>query len=161
MTVGKTDYERESEKETAAPPPKPPAYPRPGTLVPLRDTARSALRVFIDRATLEVTPHGEVRYVVVARSGDGVDNVRFEGMRCPSAELRAYAFGRADGTWGGKPGDWQPVAKSLQPWHLTLYRDYFCPQKSPIGSPGEGVRALEQGGHPFARGFSGDALLGK
>jgi hypothetical protein len=161
LTIGKTDYDRETEKESTAPLPKPPAFPRPDTLVLLSDTARSGFRVFIDRATLEVTPHAEVRYVVVARSGTGVDNVRFEGMRCPSAELRTYAFGRADGTWGGKPSDWQPVAKSLQPWHRALYLDYFCPQKNPIGSAAEGVRALEQGGHPFAKGFSGDALLGK
>ena len=50
--------------------------------------------VFIDRTTLAVTPQGEVRYVIVARSSEGVDNVRFEALRCGSAEFRTYSFGQ-------------------------------------------------------------------
>jgi hypothetical protein len=41
----------------------------------------------------------------------------------------------------------------VQRRHTTLYREYFCPQNEPIRNAGEGVRALEQGGHPFSKGF--------
>ena len=120
--------------------------------------ATSEFRFFIDPASLSVGSDGVVRYVLVARSPAGVDNVSFEGMRCTSAEVRTYALGR-DGAWTAKPGAWRTIEpRSVQRWHNALYREYFCPQKAPIGSAREGIDALRRGGHPFARGFSGDAL---
>jgi len=98
---------------------------------------------------------GVVRYVLVARSPDGVQNVSFEGMRCASAEHRVHAFGRPDGSWSAARVGWRPLdAPSVQRRHSTLYREYFCPQNEPIRDAAEGVRALEQGGHPFSKGFA-------
>jgi hypothetical protein len=161
MGLGKGERERGYDKEAAEPLPASPAFPRPGALLRFQAPPGSSTQFFIDRTTLAVTPQGEVRYVIVARSSEGVDNVRFEALRCGSAEFRTYSFGRADGTWGGKASEWRPIARSPQPWQAMLYREYFCPQANPIASPAEGVRALEQGGHPFAKGFSGDALRGR
>ena len=117
-------------------------------------------RYSIDGATLSVDPRGVVRYVLVARSASGAENVSYEALRCKTDEYRIYALGRADGTWGGRPGNWRPIAESRQGQHRTLQREYFCPQNNPIHDADEGRRALQEGGHPWAKGFSGDALRG-
>ena len=161
-STGKSTWERDNEarlEKASDPVPAPPAFPRGASLIELPVRANTAFRVYIDRATLAVTPDGVVRYVVVARSRD-VENVLFEGIKCASLEYRTYAFGRPDGTWGGRASEWRPVQRSLQPWQAMLSREYFCPQKNAIADAAEGVRALEQGGHPFSKGFSGDALRG-
>jgi hypothetical protein len=102
-----------------------------------------------------------IRYTLVVRSASGVDNVSFEGINCKSDEYRIFALGQADGTWGGRAGAWRPIRESRQPQHRSLHRDYFCPQSVPIADAGEGQRALREGGHPFRKGFSGDALMGR
>jgi hypothetical protein len=155
----KSDWERRHEERLSAEEALAlPAYPKTGELIEFFVAATSDFRFFIDAASLSVGSDGVVRYVLVARSPAGVDNVSFEGMRCTSAEVRTYALGR-DGAWAGKPGAWRAIEpRSVQRWHNALYREYFCPQKAPIASAREGVDALRRGGHPFSRGFSGDAL---
>jgi hypothetical protein len=146
----KSDWERKHEGRLlpageAAPLPP---YPQRAELVEFFVAATSAFRFFIDAASLSVGPDGVVRYVLVARSPAGVENVSFEGMRCASGEVRIYAVGR-DGAWAGKPGEWRAIEpRSVQRWHNALYHEYFCPQKQPIGSAREGVDALRRGGHP-------------
>lgn len=132
---------------------RPPAYPEQRNLVEFRVPSADGFRFFIDRPSLAVTKDGVVRYVLVARSPDGVENVTFEGLRCTSAEERVYAVGRPDGTWSPAQSAWRPVAT---PRHATLAIEYFCPQKEPIRDAAEGLRALEAGGHPFAKGFGND-----
>ena len=157
----RSDWERQNEsrleKEARDPVPAPPAFPRRENLVEIAVRGATDFRFYVDGATLGVGD-GVVRYVLVARSPEGVENVSFEAIRCATAEYRVYALGRADGTWGGRAGEWRPVAERPQPWHTALQRDYFCPQRRPILSAEEGLLALRQGGHPFAKGFSGDAL---
>jgi hypothetical protein len=160
----RSDWERQNEarleKEARDPVPTPPAFPRRENLVEIAVRGATDFRFYVDGATLGVSD-GVVRYVLVARSPEGVENVSFEAMRCATAEYRVYALGRADGSWGGRAGGWRPVAERPQPWHTALQRDYFCPQSRPILSAEEGLLALRQGGHPFAKGFSGDALRGR
>jgi CNP1-like family protein len=129
-----------------------PAAPRRETLLEFQVGPRGGARFFVDAETLEPGKDGVVRYVLVVRSTAGADTISFEGLRCATAESRRYAIGRADGSWGGRPGAWAPA----QPWQRVLGREYFCPQGAPIRDRAEGVHALREGGHPFARGFSGD-----
>ena len=64
------------------------------------------------------------------------------------------AFGRPDGGWTLSRSTWRSLeGPSAQRRYTILYREYFCPQNEPIRSAGEGVRALQDGGHPFAKGF--------
>jgi hypothetical protein len=51
----------------------------------------SSLKYGIDPATLSVTPEGVVRYVIVASSADGGQNVMYEGIRCSAGQHRVYA----------------------------------------------------------------------
>jgi hypothetical protein len=39
----------------------------------------------------------------------------------------------------------------VQRWHYALYREFFCPNRVAIADAAEGIRALEQGGHPWAK----------
>jgi hypothetical protein len=132
----------------------PPPYPKDARLLEFGVLDGNGFHFFVDGTTLSVGKDGIVRYVLVARSPDGVQNVSYEGLRCATAEYRVYAFGRADGSWSASRAGWRSLeAPSVQRRHTTLYREYFCPQNEAIRNAGEGVRALEQGGHPFVKGF--------
>lgn len=154
-----SNWEREQDRprgvdETAAPP----AYPAPGRLIEFAVTDAGGFRFYIDGDTLGVGADGVVRYVLVARSPAGVDNVSYEGMHCDQAELRVYAVGGSDRQWSGRPTPWRPVSSR---WHRALQREYFCPQREPLRDAAEGIRALEQGGHPFAKGFGAEGGRGR
>ena len=129
-----------------------PAYPARANLVEFGVVGGDGFHFFIDRASLTVGKDGVVRYVLVARSPEGAENVTFEGLRCESAEQRVFALGRPGGGWSIARSAWRRVAT---PRHITLYREYFCPQNEPVRSADEGIRALESGGHPFAKSLGG------
>jgi hypothetical protein len=130
-----------------------PPYPRAASLVEFTVSEPRGFRFFIDGATLTAGKDGVVRYVLVARSPEGAQNISFEGLRCASAQHRLYALGRSDATWAPSRVDWQPVL-GAPPRQVALYREYFCPQKEPIRDAAEGVRALQAGGHPRFKGLS-------
>jgi CNP1-like family len=121
----------------------PPAYPQAANLIEFRLPDAQGFRYFIDRTTLGVDKDGVVRYVLVARSGEGAQNVTYEGLRCQSAENRVFAVGQPDGTWVGARSAWRAIGA---PRHFALHRDYFCPQGQPVGTTADAVRALERGG---------------
>jgi len=141
----------------AAPPPRNeafalPPFPEARHLIAFEVGAAGDFRYFVDAASLSVSG-GVVRYTLVARSPSAVENVMHEAIRCSSGDYRIHAVGR-DGRWAGREGDWRPIpGAGAQPWRSTLQREYFCPQNEPIRSAAEGVRALREGGHPFAKGF--------
>ena len=142
---------REAPREEAV---TPPPFPQRGKLIefPMADAA--GFHFFVDGSTLSVDKQGIVRYVLVAQSPNGAQNVSFEGLRCPAAQHRIYATGQADGTWiPAARATWQPVTQARR-WQMALYLEYFCPQKVAIRDAGEGVRALQDGGHPFSKGLS-------
>ena len=158
----KSDWERQHEQQLV-PREEPvvlPAYPGKRELIEFTVDAAGGFRFFIDPASLSVGSDGEVRYVLVARSAQGVENVSFEGMRCNSAELRLYALGRG-GAWTGMSGEWRSMReRSAQRWQLTLFREFFCPLKDPITNVREGIQALRDGGHPALKGLTRDIPRG-
>jgi CNP1-like family protein len=156
---GQSDWERRN-LPAAAPADEtvtPPAYPANANLLEFPVIGADGFRFFIDGSTLAPGKDGVVRYVLVARSPEGVDNVTYEGLRCESADQRIYALGR-DGSWTAARGGWRPVSA---PRHRVLYNEYFCPQSVAIRSAYEGVLALQQGGHPFSKGFGAEAGKGR
>lgn len=148
---GKSDWERENEdrlKQAGEEIVPPPAFDKTRLIeIDLGLAAATDFHYFVDPATLNVGADRIVRYVVVARSPSGVENVRFEGIRCPG-EYRIYAVGQPDGSWGGQPAQWRPVPKDARLVENALSRRYFCPMKQAILSAKEGVDALRAGGHP-------------
>lgn len=145
----KSDWERENEErlkqaeEQVVPPP---AFDK-ARLVELELAEPSDFRYFVDPATVSVGADRIVRYVIVARSPAGVENVRFEGIRCPG-EYRIFAVARPDGSWSGRPAEWRPVPKDARAAENALSRRYFCPVRQAIRSAQEGVDALRARGHP-------------
>lgn len=164
-TGPKSDWEKANETKLPAAEQREtlPTFPPPqrGELIEFEVAATSEFRFFVDANSLSVGSDGVVRYVLVARSPSGVENVSFEGMRCTTNEVRIYALGR-DGAWVGRPTDWRPIQpRSVSRWHNALSREYFCPQREPIASAQEGVLALRQGGHPLTKGLSEDPRYGR
>jgi hypothetical protein len=149
----KSDWERQNEgrlaRDESASPENPPPFPRNENLAEFLVGAASGFRFFVDRTSLSVSKERIVRYVLVARSPSGVDNVTYEGMNCREAEYRIYAVGRSDGTWASRPGEWRPITRqSVQRWHSALHGEFFCPKGIAIEDAAEGALALQRGGHP-------------
>lgn len=132
-----------------------PPAPKPADLVEFQVSALASFRFFIDAASVAVGPDGVVRYTLVARSSNGVDNVSFEGIRCRGGLVKVYAGIRPDGSWSVRASAaWQEIQpKSIQRWHQVLRREYFCPQDAIIQDAAEGVDALRRGGHPRKANF--------
>ena len=131
-----------------------PEFPQADRLVEFYVSAATSFRFFIDAKTLSIGDDGVIRYVLVARSPSGAQNVWFEGIRCKTGEYRQYANGRNDSSWAERRGaDWVEIKiGAVNRQHQALRREYFCPQGQPIRSAAEGIDALRRGGHPNARG---------
>lgn len=146
-----SDWERENEdrlkqsNELIVPPP-PVERARLVELSP-PPTLETGFRYFVDPSSVSVGSDRIVRYVLLARSPDGAENMTFEGIRCPS-EYRIYAVGRQDGTWGGRASDWRAIPRNARATQNWIGRQYFCPARTAILSAEEGRRALLGGGHP-------------
>jgi hypothetical protein len=87
-----------------------------------------------------------VRYTLVARSPEGVDNVSYEGIDCRAESYRLYATGHADRRWSKRTTawrriEWTPVAR----WRHALLKDYFCPGNAPILTVADGIDGLKRG----------------
>jgi CNP1-like family len=138
-----SDWEREHQQAPAASDeqPAPPAFPSDANLLEFRVEDPDRFRYFVDRTSVSVEKDGTVRYVLVARSPEGVQNVTYEALRCASGENRVYAVGRSDHTWLPAAGGWRAINA---PRHLTLYRDYLCPQGKPVRTSADAVRALQK-----------------
>jgi CNP1-like family protein len=146
-TGEKSDWERRHEERL--PPAEEnvalPAYPKADQLIEFFVAATSEFRFFVDAASISVAKD-VVRYVLVARSAAGAENVSFEAMRCATGEVRIYAVGR-DGGWAGRTGEWRAIEqRTVQRWHNALYREYFCPQRQAVASREEAVALLARGG---------------
>jgi len=113
----------------------------------LPPAAETDFRYYVDQASISVGTDRIVRYVLLVRSPSGVENVSFEGIRCPS-EYRVYAVGRPDGDWGGRATEWRSITRDPRAAQNTLSRHYFCPARQAIVGADEGRNALRAGGHP-------------
>lgn len=133
---------KQSEEQVVAPPPL-----ERSRLVELQLEADSEFRYFVDAASLSVGADRIVRYAMIARSPSGVENVSFEGLRCPG-EYRIYAVGGSGGSWSGRASGWRAVPRDERIGQHALAKRYFCPARVAIRTAEEGVKALRAGGHP-------------
>ena len=110
-------------------------------------SSSGSFRYYVDWGSVSADEDRVVRYVLVARNAAGVENVTFEGLRCPG-EYRIYAVGRPQGGWGGQPSEWRPIPRSANAAQGTLAQDYFCPGRVAVRTSAEGQEAVRAGGHP-------------
>ncbi|MGH8745648.1 MAG: CNP1-like family protein [Burkholderiales bacterium] len=130
-----------------------PRYPQKANLVEFEVDARSDFHFQVDTASLSVGSDGVVRYVLLARSSEGAQNVSFEGLRCSDGEYKIYATGSGNGAWQEvRDPRWRPVEQGAGSWRRMLANNYFCPARAPIRTVAEGVDALRRGGNPRAGG---------
>lgn len=123
-----------------------PAFPKAEDLVGFFVSEANAFKFFIDAKSIAIGADGVVRYTLVARSPDGVDNVSYEGIRCRTESYRIYATGHADGSWSKRIGPWRRIEpRTVSRWRNALLRDYFCPANAPILSVAEGIEGLKNG----------------
>jgi hypothetical protein len=129
--------------------PAPSAMPRKENLIEFYVGPTATFRYFIDAASLSVFyKQKEVRYVLVARSPSGVENISYEAIRCPDMH-RILAVGDASGKWNMRPSEWQAIeVRTSRGWPSVLSSQFFCPHRDPIQSVAEGVNALRMGAHP-------------
>ena len=128
--------------------PAPPAYPAASDLIEFYVGPTVGFKFFVDPRSISVGRDKVVRYTLVARSQSGVENVAYEGMRCPE-EYRIYAVGRADRSWSLRPGEWRPTQRgSAISSQYALARNFFCPHRDAVKTVAEAVDALQRGAHP-------------
>lgn len=132
-----------------------PPYPKADRLLAFPVSSATDNRFSIDADSISVGKDGVVRYTLVAQSPSGASNVSYEGMRCGSREIKAYAFGKGDGTWTkARASDWRPIRhEDRNNQHQTLADFFFCPGRIMVRSPDEAVRALKRGSHPRAEHY--------
>jgi hypothetical protein len=138
------DRLRQSGEKLVAPPPLDRAR-----LVELKQNASSSseFRYYVDWSSVSAGDDRIVRYVLVARSAAGVENVTFEGLRC-QGEYRVYAVGRPGGGWGGQPSEWRDIPRNPNVAQPLLARQYFCPGRAVVRTSAEARQAIRAGGHP-------------
>jgi hypothetical protein len=131
-----------AEIEVKLPPP-----PKPESLLEFKPSAASSNQFFIDALSITIDSDETVRYTLVIRSPSGVDNVSYEGIRCDTVEQKYYAYGRRDGSWTkAQSGAWRRIRyQEVSRQHGVLYKDYFCPDGSPIASVNEAINRFKYG----------------
>lgn len=128
-------------------PPLPPV-PRAENLVGFSSGHGPDFRFYVDASSLNVGD-GLVRYVLVARSASGAENIAYEVLNCRSSEYRLYASARRDGSWERLSAPWRALGPG-SPAQRALAREYFCPRRVAVANVAEAAMALRRGGHPLA-----------
>lgn len=124
-----------------------PSFPKPENLVRVPLESMKSFEVAVDATSIDIGQDGVIRYVMVARSRSGGENISFEGIRCETRERRSYAIGKADRTWGMvRASVWTGYAANLRSHHNELAREYFCPRLARVSSVSEALNNIRRGG---------------
>lgn len=115
-------------------------------LVPFEVSPNSTLRWAVDPASVNITPDGLVRYVVVARSPSGVVNALYETINCGRAEFKTYARYNANSGWATVENpEWHSMYDKLPSKHaLMLAKQGACVGNAAAQSADDIVRALKK-----------------
>jgi hypothetical protein len=121
-----------------------PAPPKEENLLPFYVSPIATQRFAVDAESVSLGTDGVIRYTLVSSSEGGARNVSYEGIRCAAYERKLYAFGQADGSWSRSRRDqWERInTHAANRHHATLFKDYFCTQKSVAGSAKEMVERI-------------------
>jgi len=124
-----------------------PLFPKTENLLVAQVEVARSFQFLVDASTIDIGKDGVVRYVLLARSANGSENVSFEGLRCETRERKLYAVGRPDKTWAqARNSGWEAYSKSATNYHAELAAMYFCPDASVAGNVAQVVNYLRRGG---------------
>ena len=136
------DEETKSWKEIQA---QIPSYPQAQNLVLVEGGRPGTHNFYIDTASVTLGEDGVMRYTALLKAAGGATNVTFEGIRCETREHKLYAIGHNDGTWvRARDPKWQRVVRDRTPYQWMLYREFFCPSRTPTPAK-QVVDALRRG----------------
>jgi hypothetical protein len=130
------------ESETELPP-----LPQKKDLIEFTLRNPSTGKFFVDGSTLTVGKDRVVRFALVIRSSEGVDNASFAGLKCRGREWKTYAYS-ADRDWRRVADpQWKPIPNlGYNNYQFTLAQDYMCTDSmftgGPVGSAKFIVRTL-------------------
>ena len=123
--------------------PPPPAFDV-GRLIRFEVNPNSPLVFGVDPQTLTILPADRVvRYVVVASSPTGSRNVFYEGIRCPTGEVKTYARHNGEKWVMASDPKWQPMALMPSRHALQLARQGACENSGTPSRPEDVVRSLK------------------
>lgn len=111
-----------------------PSYPQDENLQSFVISGPTENTFYIDTRSLNVGTDGVVRYAVVVRSKNGVDNVSYQGIRCETREWKGYAYGTAERSWSAaRDPQWQRIVwLRTNAVQYALYREYLCLGGAPV-----------------------------
>jgi len=131
-----------------------PVFPKAENLLVARIEAARTFQFLVDGSTIDIGRDGVVRYVLVARSASGSENISFEGVRCETRERKLYAVGRPDKTWApSRNSAWIMYSISAVNHHAELAATFFCPNTLIARNASQVVDLLKSGGikeNPFS-----------
>ncbi len=133
-------------KESEVPPP--PAFDVK-KLVTFEVPRISSLVYGVDPASVSISKSDSlVRYVMVATSPSGTNNVMYEALRCSTGEFKTYARYSSDGKWSPVTDpQWRSVFGSMASKHpLWFAKAGACDAASPVGSISELLTKLKYPG---------------
>ena len=141
---GDDDAEKKEfiEREVKLPP-----FPKDGSLLQFDPSAANSNRFFVDADSISIDDDGTVRYTLVVKTPGGGENISYEAIRCETTELKAFAFGRRDGTWSNaRAPAWRKIRyQDVNRQHGVLYAHYFCPDGAPIASVKDAINRFKYG----------------
>lgn len=124
--------------------PAPPAFSLEG-LIRFEVNPDSPMVYAIDPRTIHISPSDRVvRYVVVVRSPSGGRNVLYEGIRCPTGEVKTYARHNGQAWVPLAEPLWTPMAGRPSRHTAQLARQGACDGAGTPLRPEDVVRALQQ-----------------
>lgn len=124
-----------------------PAFPKAENLLVARIEIARTFQFLVDASTIDIGQDGVVRFVLVARSASGSENVSFEGVRCETRERKLYAVGRPDKTWAqARNSVWTTYSRSATNYHAELASMFFCPDAMIASKVDQVVSLLRRGG---------------
>ena len=129
-------------QETEVPPP--PAFST-NHLLMLDMPRYLSVKLGIDPATLQITPDGVVRYVLVSTSPQGLVNALYEGIRCATGEVKTYARTSGTNPWTlVRQAGWRGLHDAQPSRHALVFaRQGACEGNSARNTPDDIVRAMK------------------
>jgi CNP1-like family len=123
-----------------------PKFPKPENLIATHVSGLAGFTFLVDSQSIDIGRDGVVRFVVVARSPGGAENISFEGIRCSTRERKLYAVGRENGTWfSPKVPEWVNFqASRVNSYHDSFARQYFCIERTPVLNSAKALEFLRK-----------------
>lgn len=121
-----------------------PPYPTGSNWVEFKPNGRTLNRYFVDGDSLSVGKDKVIRFTLLVRSDENVDNVSYVGLRCRPREWRDYAFGTPEKVWRREPeAPWRPLeARTFNNYQDSLAKDYLCVGGTMSGGPAGSEKLL-------------------